>query len=144
MMDKLLGKALTTESIEELFINNKNIRGFGLKKLNLILDCSEKNIGDIVFRTMKNGQEMNLSNTLGIENISISSKVYMSDFKKFVMLNSSETRDYGKSFLKFDSKIDDRIKSTAHRGAIFYLDNNPKIYKFDDYLSFIELAISFD
>ncbi|MFQ6245039.1 P-loop NTPase fold protein [Yersinia enterocolitica] len=144
MMDKLLGKALTTESIEELFINNKNIRGFGLKKLNLILDCSEKNIGDIVFRTMKNGQEMNLSNSLGIENISISSKVYMSDFKKFVMLNSSETRDYGKSFLKFDSKIDDRIKSTAHRGAIFHLDNNPKIYKFDDYLSFIELAISFD
>ncbi|ELI8171646.1 TPA: P-loop NTPase fold protein [Yersinia enterocolitica] len=148
LTSQIMGKTLATSDIDKLILNNKDINGFGIKKLNLLLDCSSENLG-VDYFYLRHPNIVTTTNKLNLEKICIPSTNYMGEFKKFITMTEEELSKLQQKkgdnrFFKFASELTNEEKVMALHGVIFEHKEKAHIYRLEDYLSFIELATSFD
>ncbi|MGP0947788.1 P-loop NTPase fold protein [Serratia sp. CY74008] len=145
LMQIITGKISNTTTIDKEILGRKNLKGFGISHLNLILDCSSKNIG---LNYYWNGHQTRAHNSLGIENIAIYSREYLDKFAYFIAMYPSvrkRIKDEGHNPLfKFSNELSDNDKVMIHRGALLELNPDEGIYAFEAYSNFIELSSSFE
>lgn len=145
LLQKILGKSVGNTTVDKLIYESTCIKSLPMAQLNLTLDCSAGNIGKDYYRS---GTHASRINSLKISNISVHVKDYMKRFTSFITslpLYRQSVKESGQnSHFTFGDVLSDMDKLTMHYGVLLELDSNMEIYSIDGYLSFIELATSFE
>lgn len=145
LLQKILGKSVGNTTVDKLIYESTSIKSLPMAQLNLTLDCSAGNIGKDYYRS---GTHTTRHNSLKISNISVYVKDYMKRFTSFITslpLYRQAVKESGQnSHFTFGDVLSDMDKLIMHYGVLLELDSNMEIYSIDGYLSFIELATSFE